>query len=112
MDHDLCHWEIPADDPEALVKFYTELFGWTFETTPMGDEPYHLFRTSEKGVGGGIYSGGILELINSTLSDNVSRFGTGGGLYAREWKTIIANSTISHNRAKNGGGIYKYGPFY
>ncbi len=28
MDHPVVHFEIPADDPEALRKFYTDLLGW------------------------------------------------------------------------------------
>jgi len=31
MLNTLCFFEIPADDPEALQKFYGTLFGWTFE---------------------------------------------------------------------------------
>ena len=25
------HFEIPADDPEKTMKFYTDVFGWKFE---------------------------------------------------------------------------------
>ena len=31
MDHTIVHFEIPADDVEALAKFYTELLGWKIE---------------------------------------------------------------------------------
>ena len=36
MANTVCHFEIPADDVEALAKFYTELFGWKIEK--MGEE--------------------------------------------------------------------------
>jgi predicted enzyme related to lactoylglutathione lyase len=42
------HFEIHAADPPAAVKFYTELFGWTF--TPFGPA-YHLIKTGEDGPG-------------------------------------------------------------
>jgi predicted enzyme related to lactoylglutathione lyase len=31
MDHTVVHFEIPADDPERAVRFYSELFGWEFQ---------------------------------------------------------------------------------
>jgi uncharacterized protein len=34
MEHTIIHFEIPADDAEALAKFYTELFGWKIEKFP------------------------------------------------------------------------------
>jgi uncharacterized protein len=38
MDHTVVHFEIPADDGDALARFYTELFGWRIEKLagPMG----------------------------------------------------------------------------
>jgi predicted enzyme related to lactoylglutathione lyase len=42
------HFEIHAADPPAAVRFYTELFGWTF--TPFGPA-YHLIKTGEDGPG-------------------------------------------------------------
>ena len=54
MDKDLCYWEIPADEPDKLVKFYAELFGWKFEKSEMFDEPYYPFTTGEKGITGGL----------------------------------------------------------
>ena len=53
MDHVVCHFEIPADDPEALAKFYTELFGWRIEKLP-GPMEYWMISTGGGGVGGGM----------------------------------------------------------
>ena len=57
MAHNLCHWEIPADDPEALKTFYEKLFSWKFtsEIIEGDDSPYLMFSTGENGVGGGIF---------------------------------------------------------
>jgi len=43
------HFEIHGSDGEALVRFYTQLFGWTAER--WGDEAYWLLDT---GTGEGI----------------------------------------------------------
>lgn len=54
MNHILCHFEIPADDVEALADFYRQLFGWSIE--PLGEHPGYLaIRTGpEPAVGGGM----------------------------------------------------------
>jgi uncharacterized protein len=54
MNHILCHFEIPADDLEALAEFYRQLFGWTIE--PVGEFGGYLgIRTGpETAVGGGM----------------------------------------------------------
>ena len=28
MDHTICHFEIPADEPKRAAQFYSGLFGW------------------------------------------------------------------------------------
>jgi predicted enzyme related to lactoylglutathione lyase len=38
--HGIVHFELPADDPEKLSKFYTDLFGWNITKYPMGDFNY------------------------------------------------------------------------
>lgn len=54
MNHILCHFEIPADDPAALAAFYRELFGWTIE--PMGghDGYWGISTGPEPAIGGGM----------------------------------------------------------
>jgi hypothetical protein len=49
------HFEIHADNPERAMKFYGELFGWTF--TRWGEESYWLIGTGERdtpGIDGGL----------------------------------------------------------
>jgi predicted enzyme related to lactoylglutathione lyase len=62
--HGVVHFEIPADDPDKLSQFYTQLFGWKIQKMDMGGMPYHVVETvpmDEKGmptetggIGGGI----------------------------------------------------------
>ncbi len=53
MPHNLCFFEIPADDPEKLQQFYGELFQWTFEK---GSTQFRYYRvnTGEDSLKGGI----------------------------------------------------------
>ena len=56
MQHgDFTHVEIPADDPARAKRFYTDLFGWSFQEIP-GFDGYHLFTTpaGREAVGGAI----------------------------------------------------------
>jgi hypothetical protein len=70
-------------------------------------------------VGGGIYNGGEMTIINSTVSDNRAD-GDGNGLYGggilNGGEMTIINSTVSGNRAEDtvgpgalGGGIANAG---
>ena len=44
------HFEIPANEPEALTKFYSQMFGWTFQKADMPVE-YWLCDTGSEGPG-------------------------------------------------------------
>ncbi|GAA4063451.1 VOC family protein [Agromyces indicus] len=43
------HFEIHATEPQRLVDFYSELFGWRF--SQYGDTPYWLIDTGEGAIG-------------------------------------------------------------
>jgi predicted enzyme related to lactoylglutathione lyase len=45
------HFEIPADEPEALTKFYSDLFGWKFSKAPLPGVEYWLCDTGTEGPG-------------------------------------------------------------
>ena len=56
MESTVCHFEIPADDPDKARAFYAELFGWSIAPAP-GKDDYLFIRTSQAhpaAVGGGI----------------------------------------------------------
>ncbi len=50
----ICHFEIPADDPQRAKKFYEDLFNWKFEHFPQMD--YYGITTGPEGksVNGGM----------------------------------------------------------
>jgi uncharacterized protein len=45
------HFEIHAEDPQKAIKFYTGLFGWTFNKW-QGPQDYWLIKTGEAGTPG------------------------------------------------------------
>lgn len=51
------HFEIYADDPDALQKFYTGLFDWSFE--PVKGMDYRIVKTAETDAEGMPVEGGI-----------------------------------------------------
>ena len=49
------HFEIHATNPQALIDFYTGLFGWSFSKFPVGE--YWMISTgpdSQPGINGGL----------------------------------------------------------
>lgn len=53
------HFEIYAQDPDRAMKFYTDVFGWTYQTWDFDGEPYYGVMTAEKdskepGINGGL----------------------------------------------------------
>ena len=57
MSHTVVHFEIPAEDPEKISSFYSDLFGWKIEKG-QGPTEYWLVRTfaeGQQGVNGGIF---------------------------------------------------------
>jgi predicted enzyme related to lactoylglutathione lyase len=45
------HFEIPAHQPEALTKFYSELFDWKFHKAALPGPEYWLCDTGAEGPG-------------------------------------------------------------
>jgi len=72
------HFELPADDPEKLVKFYENVFGWTVRKWD-GPVDYWLVMTGpedQEGIDGGIARRGRGEagVINSIDVPDVDKF--------------------------------------
>ena len=51
------HFEIHAENPERAIKFYTDVFGWTFKKWD-GPMPYWLITTGPDGTPG--INGGLV----------------------------------------------------
>jgi predicted enzyme related to lactoylglutathione lyase len=85
VKNQLSHFEIYADDPNALAKFYSTLFEWKIEPAP-GMETYLVVRTVDVDANGrptqaGGINGGILRrpekngprIINYVNVDSLDR---------------------------------------
>jgi uncharacterized protein len=62
----VAHFEIYADDPEKLSKFYTDLFDWKVQVMPMPGIEYRYIQTVETDAKGsptqpGGINGGLLK---------------------------------------------------
>jgi len=62
VDHTIVHFEIPAENVEKLMKFYSELFGWKMEKVQWMDYwPIETVPVNKQGqpirpgVNGGLY---------------------------------------------------------
>jgi hypothetical protein len=53
MMNSVCFFEIPADDLDGLLKFYGELFGWTFDAVP-GKFRYYSINMGDQTIKGGM----------------------------------------------------------
>ncbi len=65
MEHTVVHFEIPADQPERAVKFYSELFGWEIK---------HM---------GGPMDYWLVETVATDAEGQPTRPGVNGGLMRR-----------------------------
>ena len=52
------HFEITVDEPVRAMKFYADVFGWTFEK--WGENDYWMVMTAEKGSTEPGINGGLL----------------------------------------------------
>jgi len=57
VNRTIVHFEIPAQDPAKLSKFYSDVFKWKFKDASMPGMKYWLISTGPRGksVGGGMY---------------------------------------------------------
>ncbi len=82
------------------------IYAYTDSNLTLQDSRVHHNTTD--GYGGGIYAeyNVTLAVVNSELSYNTSTTSDGGGLYLQQSHAQVQNSTLSHNQAQTGGGIY------
>lgn len=63
------HFEIHATNPQELMTFYSQLFGWKFEKYPLPGMEYWGVVTGEKPEEGAI-NGGLLQRQTPKPDDN------------------------------------------
>jgi predicted enzyme related to lactoylglutathione lyase len=86
----IIHFEIPADNPDRAIAFYTAAFGWTFKKWE-GPMPYWLITTGpneEPGINGGMLSrqhpgqGTVNTISVNSVDDAVAAATKAGGKVA------------------------------
>ncbi len=58
----IVHFEIPANEPKELTKFYGDLFGWKFQQAPIPGVEYWLCETGSEGPG---INGAVMQRQNA-----------------------------------------------
>ena len=72
----VCWTEIPVTDLKKAVDFYSEVFGWKMEITPMGPNDAAVFNGVDDAAGGHLYPGtpaenGTGTTVHLTVPDSV-----------------------------------------
>lgn len=70
------HFEIPAENPQILSQFYTDVFGWKIKQ--WGPEKYWLVSTGTKeeaGIDGAIYQKDWMDkTVNTVQVENLEEY--------------------------------------
>ena len=80
------HFEIPVDDPDRAEKFYTTVFGWSFQRYPGAPSYYGMAHTGEDnpGIDGALYQRGDdndtrLTMSVDSIEDSIKAIEDAGG---------------------------------
>ena len=96
MGKEIGHIELTSKDLITTKKFYSKLFGWKFE---MFGDGYAMFKTSQKGVGGGFQLGKKVKPGSTTFYVNVDT------IPATQQKAKSLGGRILKKRKSIGGGM-------
>lgn len=77
MDNTVVHFEIPAENVEKLKSFYSDLFGWKIEKSPMPMDYW------------------IIQTVPTDDKGTPLRPGINGGLFPKENRTLSPVNYIS-----------------
>jgi predicted enzyme related to lactoylglutathione lyase len=80
------HFEMPVDDPDRAEKFYTSVFGWTFQRYDGAPSYYGLAETGDSvpGINGALYqrgndSGTVLTMSVDSIEEATAKIVAEGG---------------------------------
>jgi uncharacterized protein len=64
------HFEIPVDQPDRAEKFYSEVFGWSFQRFDGAPQYYGMATTGEgdTGINGALFQRGAEGVVSLTMS--------------------------------------------
>ena len=98
----IIHFEITAETPEAVTRFYADAFGWRSQASP-ALPGYHLVDTGEgSGISGAVMSreyreqSAILWLEVDDIHASVAAVATAGGLLDGEVSEIPGEGLVAY----------------
>ncbi len=109
MGNRVIHFEIPSDDPKKAVKFYEEVFGWSFNN--WGGQTYWLATTggdTEPGINGAILKReapvtGISNTIGvDSIRDTIEKIKKHGGEVLSEIMPVQGVGWVAYFRDMDG----------
>ncbi len=114
----IVHFEVPAENPERVMTFYGEVFGWTFQKWD-GPTDYWMVMTGDKeqpGIDGGIMARheGEVGHINSidvpSVDAYVAKITAHGGQLIVPKMTIpgVGYMAYCHDTEGNLFGVFQY----
>lgn len=102
------HFEIPGDDPEKLMNFFSEVFEWKFER--FGDNNYWFAITGEgeDGINGGIIKKKdpaqpvVNSIIVEDIDEAVKKIETAGGKVVVDKTKIESHGWLAYFKDPEG----------
>jgi predicted enzyme related to lactoylglutathione lyase len=89
------HFEIPVDDPDRAERFYSAVFGWSFQRYPGAPQYYGMATTgdTEPGINGALFqrgpdSGTTITMSVDSIEDAIARVLAEGGKVIQD-KSLI-----------------------
>jgi predicted enzyme related to lactoylglutathione lyase len=84
----LVHWELMGPDGQALVDFYSKVFGWTPQAAT-GFDSYHLVDVAQAEPGGAIGQGSeetpaysVMYFEVDSIDEHLAKVAAAGGMTA------------------------------
>lgn len=116
----IVHFEIPAEDPEKLSKFYTDTFGWEIKKWD-GPTDYWLVSTGDKkmpGIDGGIYKkdeehkGALNSIDVPAMGEYIEKVKKNGGMVLGEIQDIpgVGKFVNAQDMEGNKFGMLEWSP--
>lgn len=119
MSNRVVHFEIPCDDPQKTMNFFTEVFGWKFQQ--FGTEDYWSVQTGEDnspGINGGLMKkknqhqpvANSIDVVN--MDAYLIKIENAGGMIVVPKMPIPALGWLAYFKDPDGNihGVYEHDP--
>ena len=119
MNNRVVHFEIPCNDPEKTMEFFSKVFGWKFKQ--FGNEPYWITTTGDEnspGINGGVMKKRdpkepVANSINvENIDEHIKKIEEGGGKIVVQKMAIPTVGWLAYFTDPDGNihGVYQDDP--